>query len=91
MPRKIINSVGQLGPAEHLQTRTPALAATLEVVPEGSWIQNRQSGTNAAKTRQLQVLYFQCRGRDLNPHGAYAPQDFKVKDSKIRKTLISLI
>ena len=25
--------------------------------------------------------YFQCRGRDLNPHGAFAPEDFKSPKS----------
>jgi polyisoprenoid-binding protein YceI len=40
------------------------------------WLSNVSTDL-AHPTWSRKTLYFQCRGRDSNPHGAFAPEDFK--------------
>ena len=40
------------------------------------WLSNPSVGPVRSDSKQ-KTLYFQCRGRGSNPHGAFAPEDFK--------------
>ena len=40
------------------------------------WLSNPPIGSVRSGSRQ-KTLYFQCRGRDSNPHGTFVPEDFK--------------
>ena len=43
------------------------------------WLSNPSVGPVRSDSKQ-KTLYFQCRGRGSNPHGAFAPEDFKSFD-----------